>query len=217
MAYLNKGSVHTYQGDVMLSTVTMIETAERRLVAKKQEVDDALNELDLLEHQAFDIYKKQIYYDGMRSGFIDATNDWIQMIDKGVDKDGNKIDKRKNYREKNLHKHFTDYLQKILGIDDIQIHHISDWNLGEGKFVYFMSHNHQWILEIPTIDGIRFKSYQKYGSFCFKLKLSHMDSKHTSSVIGYTFEEEDLKDIMAKGLKTYCSEEESDVNDKSNG
>lgn len=200
MAYLNNG----YQGDPMPSTITMIETVERRLAAKKQEVDDALNELDLLEHQAFDIYKKQIYYDGMRSGFIDATNDWIQMVGKGVDKDGNKIDKRKNYREKNLYKHFTDYLQKILGIDDMEIYKITEWNFGEGKFVYFMSHNHQWILEIPTIDGIRFKSYQKYGAFCFKLKLSHMDSKHTSSMIGCTFDEEELGNLMIQGLKKYC-------------
>ena len=50
------------------------------------------------------------------------------------------------------------------------------------------------------------KSYEYYGSYCFLLKLHFYSSPSHLEMVGSTFEEKDLKNILQLGVEKYCKE-----------
>ena len=206
MSYVNDGTrFYLYDGKPQLSSSTIIATAERRLASKKQALEDMQNEFDLIEKQAFFTYKDQIFYAIVHMGFIKGATDWIKMLKDGVDKEGKKLDGRRKYNEKQVFELLTTELSKYLGIDDMKINEICDYNYGEGNHIYFTSHNHGWELEIPIVKNVQLRSYQYNGASCFKLVLLHQDSEHCFSSVGSTFEENELANFMAQGIAKYCT------------
>ena len=186
-------------------TLDMITRAEQRVAKKKEALEDVQNEYELLEKQAFWLYKTKINYITLDCNLINIAAKWLRMVEKNEDDDGNKLDKRKKYKEKDTFNYICDVIKRYLGLEDFKIIDIFDYNYNQGKHIEFSSHNHNWVLEIPHPDKVSFKEYQARGRYAFMLLLSHKDSEYYSKVVGSTFEEDELKDIMKSAIKKYCS------------
>ena len=182
------------------------ELVERRIADKKNIISDLENELDLLKDQALSIYKFNVRYDfiGNENIFIKAQK-WLSMIKKGVDSDGNKLDKRKKYPEKTTFEIFQSDLGKLLGIENFHIDDIINMNYSQAYEAEFTYLDHKWALFIPIIKNIQMKAYENNGAYCFKLRLYHYDSPNHLMEVGSTFEEKDLKDILQLGVEKYCT------------
>lgn len=187
-----------------MTTTELFKLAERRLKDKRQFVEDVKNECQLLEKQAFDLYKSYIDYTWlMLVGSIEKARNWFRMLSSNQDMDGNKLDKRKKYDEKISFDVFTKRLQKCLDVPDLKIVKITDFNFTQAWNIDFKAHGHDWMIQIPVVQNIRLESYQRYGSNCFQLSL-YERGDNVITQIGATFEEDELKDLMAKGIEEYC-------------
>ena len=62
--------------------------------------------------------------------------------------------------------------------------------------------------QIPHIKAIKLGVYKNYGGGVFKLALVHNDTECSCSwsQFGSTYEEDELKDIMAQGIEKYCNQ-----------
>jgi hypothetical protein len=209
MSFARPNDGYDYTGNFKLSSLATITQAERRLAVKKQALDDMQNEYNLLEEQAFKTYKSNIYYLTLdQEGFINQCKTWLKMKKENKDADGNKLDGRKKYKEKNIYDYYIEHIEELLGIEGISDIKFIDYNFGQATEIEFSYLNHKWELEIPHIKSIQLKAYQNYGASVFKLKLTHQDVKYTSSwsCIGYTYEEDELKDLMQQGIEKYVTE-----------
>ena len=184
--------------------------AERRLSAKKLALDDLKNEYDLIEQQAFRTYKENIQYMLLdQPSTIKTCREWLNMLSKNQDTDGNKLDKRKKYKEKEKETYdwYIDYIKKLLDIKYMNNVKFIDFNFGQATNIQFEYKEHNWYLEIPHIKAIKLNAYKNYGGSVFKLALVHNDIEHSCSwsQFGSTYEEDELKDIMAQGIEKYCN------------
>ena len=186
-------------------TLDMITRAEQRVAKKKETLEDVQNEYELLEKQAFGLYKSKINYITLDRNLINIAAKWLRMVEKNEDDDGNKLDKRKKYKEKDTFNYICDVIKRYLGLEDFKIINIFDYNYDQGKHIEFSSHNHNWILEIPHPDKVSLKEYQSRGRYAFMLLLFHKDNECYSKAVGSTFEEDELKDIMKDAIEKYCS------------
>jgi NADH dehydrogenase/NADH:ubiquinone oxidoreductase subunit G len=182
------------------------EKVERRINTKKIALDDIKNELDLLMKQAIETYKSEVIYIyiGQESVWEEAQK-WISMLKKGTDSEGNKINKRKKYPEKTSFEFLQSTLRKILGIETLSINNIINYNYTEGYEASFTYLDHEWAIYVPMISNIQMEQYERYGAYCFKLKLYFYTSPNSLMVVGDTFEEDDLKDILQLGIEKYCN------------
>ena len=199
---LKNSKYDTNRWDVTaIPTENQFENSKRRLLAKKQAIDDLQNEYQLLESQALNLYKNNVVYWTLGEGFIKDMITWLDMVNKNQDSEGNKLDKRKKYREKNVFNYMSDLISKYLGVDDLVVTDIHYYGFySEGYYINFTSHNKKWGLFIPMPEKVTLKTFQFEGESFFKLSLYVYKSEHHMSLVGATFIEEELKDIMAKAL-----------------
>jgi len=188
-----------------IPSIVKIEKAEQRLKEKKKIVEDMQNELRLLEFDAFDTLKKEVYYFDFPYTSIEKAVKWIKMSN---DKE-NKIDKRKKYEEKDAYEYLTYTLEKYLDKKDIKITEI----IYEGYSsyavnIFFTCQGYDLYLKVPMIQNISMKEYQYYGQYIFKLTLYHEVKKSISEAIDSTFREPELKDILNKFLEEHNAETE---------
>lgn len=208
-----KNSSYSYTGIFVPSGLSQISQAERRLASKKQALEDIQNEYELIEKQAFNTYIENIsYFQLSQKGYIDKSMKWLAMKNKNQDADGNKLDGRKSYPEKTIFEYYTNYLKELLGIEYMKDMHFYDYNFGDGCHISFEYKDHIWQLDFPYVENVKFKSYQSHGASIFKLRLLHKDRDMVWSQVGATFEEDELKDIMAQGIEKYCSDISKDTN-----
>ena len=202
----NEHGFHGFDFDNYTPSLKAFETVERRIAEKKTVISDLENELDLLKKQALSTYKSNVRYDfiGSENTFIKAQN-WLSMLEKGTDSDGNKLDKRKKYLEKITFEVFQSDLGQILGIEDFKIDSIINYNYSEGYETEFTYLDHKWALYVPMIRNIEMKAYENRGAYCFQLHLLHYDSPNSLTMVGATFEETELKDILQSGVVKYCT------------
>ena len=182
----------------------IFDKCERRIAKKRQDIEDLNNELMLLEDQAVRTYKNFVFYFKLNPETIKHAREWLWMVKNNKDSDGNKLDKRKKYEEKSCFEFIRDHVKEILGISDIEITSIIDVNWGQANDIEFSYLDHTWRLEVPSIKHVSIKDYQNYGSIVFKLRLCHC-KEYLIETIGSTFEENELADIMQKGIEKYLS------------
>ena len=104
MSLAYKNDTYNYNGEYEMGSLNKFAQAERRLSAKKQALDDMKNEYDLIEQQAFRTYKENIQYMLLdQPSTIKTCREWLNMLSKNQDADGNKLDKRKKYKEKEMY------------------------------------------------------------------------------------------------------------------
>lgn len=104
MSLVYKNDTYNYNGKYEMSSLNKFAQAERRLSAKKQVLDDMKNEYDLIEQQAFCIYKENVQYMLLdQPSTIKTCKEWLSMLSKNQDTDGNKLDKRRKYKEKEVY------------------------------------------------------------------------------------------------------------------
>ena len=170
-------------------SITKIEQAERRLKEKKHYLEDVQNEYRLLEEDAYNTYKREVIY--MR------IPPWLRMIN---DKE-NKIDKRKHYEEKDIFEWLTKELKTLFGKDDIKITNIMQYGLGSSaNLICFTCQGHKFELYIPVMQNVSLQDYQNQGDYVFKMHISNNDKENILEVFDYTFEEDELKDILNNWL-----------------
>ena len=205
MSLKNVDHYFDYMGNPTLTSKQLFEQGERRVEQKKQVLDDMQNEYELLQQQLFNLYREHVYYNWCFSkSSIEGARSWLRMQKEKVDADGNKLDGRKNYPEKDYYKYLTDDIQDNLGIKNIQITRIIDYNFGEADEIEFVYEGHEWRLNVPNVKHLEMKAFLREGNSCFKLQLYHKDSDVCWSLIGSTFEESELANIMAKGVSKWC-------------
>ena len=183
----------------------LFDKCEKRIAKKRQDIEDLNNELMLLEDQAMQTYKNYVYYFKLHPDTIRRAREWLWMVKNNKDSDGNKLDKRKKYEEKSCFEFIRDCVKEVLGIPNIEITSIIDVGWGQANDIEFSYLGHTWRLEVPSIKHVSIKDYRNYGSIVFKLRLCHCE-ECLIETIGSTFEEEELADIMQKGIEKYCKE-----------
>lgn len=196
-----------YNGKLMPSITDQIKKAESRVEAKREAVEDLQNELELLKVQAFNLYKTNILYQlAFPIDWTMGARDWLKMLEDNIDTDGNKLDKRKKYPQKEAFDYCTHQVNRYCGIDDCVITAIMDFNLGAAYEIEFTSHEHRWVLHIPNVKNIKMDYWEHYGGDVFKLELNHRGSDYSYTRIATTFDEDELKEIMRKGIEECCGE-----------
>ena len=208
MSLVYKNDTYNYNGEYEMSSLNKFARAERRLSAKKQALDDMKNEYDLIEQQVFRTYKENIQYMLLdQPSIIKTCREWLNMLSKNQDTDGNKLDKRKKYKEKETYDWHIDYIKQILGIEYINNVKFLDLNFGQATHIQFEYKEPNWYLELPHINAIKLDAYRNYGGSVFKLALVHNDTEHSCSwsQFGSTYEEDELRDIMTQGIEKYCN------------
>lgn len=166
------------------------------------------NEYDLIEQQALRIYKENIQYMLLdQSPTIKTCREWLNMLSKNQDADGNKLDKRKKHKEKGIYDWYINYIKELLDIEYMNDVKFIDFNFGQATYIQFEYKEHNWRLKIPHIKAIKLDAYKNYGSSVFKLALVHNDTEYSRSwsQFGSTYEEDELKDIMTQGIEKYCN------------
>lgn len=178
-----------------------LKQSERRIKTKKQQLEDFQNELDLLKHQEFDTCKSNISYFGFQnSNITEKAIKWLKMLKEGKDKDGNKIDKRKNYEEKLNYDILTKSIREILENDNIIIDEIIIYGKYSEAYEYkFTYNNMQHYIQIPVVARVPFDSYDYYGiEHTFGITLHVYTSPHVSEYIGGSIFMDEIKDIWKK-------------------
>lgn len=176
-------------------SITKIETAERRLKEKKNYLADIQNELRLLELDAFNTYRKEVIYTWLLPGIVAKARKWLSMCnDKNF-----KLDKRKKYEEKEHFNYVTHDLQNIFGQDDIVITEINQLGYNaSADIIEFDCKGHHFILTQPIIQNISLDDYQYNGDYAFKIHLHVEEKPGIHDLVGVTYNERELKDIMNK-------------------
>jgi hypothetical protein len=178
---------------------------ERRINDKKQMIEDLQNELELLKQQEFNLLKNKVNYTTFLEGIMKSAQKGFYMLKDNKDKEGNKLDRRKKYNEIEIFNWFKETVGKVLGIEDIVITGMIDYNFGQGLFIEFEYLNKGWRLEVPLLSSMMLqKAYETYGNTCFKIALVYQESEHFWTLVDATFDEEELKEIMKKGIDKYC-------------
>ena len=194
MSLVYKNGTYNYNGEYGMGSLDEFAQAERRLSEKKQALDDMKNEYDLIEQQAFNTYKENIKYMLLdQPSMIKMCREWLNMLSKNQDADGNKLDKRKKYKEKEMYDWYIDYIKKLLDVEYMNDVKFIDYNFGQATYIQFEYKEHNWRLGIPHIKAIKLDAYKNYGSSVFKLALIHNDT------------EDELRDIMTQGIEKYCN------------
>ncbi len=208
MSLAYKNDTYNYNGEYEMGSLNKFARTERRLSAKKQALDDMKNEYDLIEQQTFRTYKENIQYMLLdQTSTIKTCREWLNMLSKNQDADGNKLDKRKKYKEKETYDWYIDYIKKLLDIEYMNDVKFIDFNFGQATNIQFEYKEHNWYLEIPHIKAIKLDEYRNYGGSVFKLALMHNDTEYSCSwsQFGSTYEEDELRDIMTQGIEKYCN------------
>lgn len=181
-----------------------LKQSERRIKAKKQQLEDVQNELDLLKHQEYDTCKHEISYFGFQnSNITEKAIKWLKMLKEGKDKDGNKINKRKKYEEKICYDILTESIREILGDDSIVINEIIIFDKYAEAYEYkFTYNNMKYYIQIPVVARVPFDSYDYYGiEHSFGITLHVYTSPHVSEYIGGSIFMDEIKDIWKKHLE----------------
>ena len=200
---------YNYQYGLDISPTTKFDLVKRRMSEKKQLIEDLQNEYNLLEQQALGLYKTRVTYPLLGNTIIEGADKWLHMVKSGTDSEGKKLDRRKKYKEKDDYNYIYDYVKGLLGLDDFELIRFIDYNYGTKKEIEFASHGHKWELHVPIIKHITIKDYRLEQEFCFKLCIYHNEG-FFYEYVGSTFEEDELKDIMAKGIEKYCEVEDGE-------
>lgn len=179
--------------DMVLET---FEDAKRRIAKKEQDIKDLENELYLLKLQALNTYKKAIvYFFPTRGNNVAMARNWLKMIE-----EGKKLDKRRKYEEKESYDAVNSYISNVLGVI-IAVTKIVDYNYGQATIFEFHHEGERFRLQVPNVDLITLKAFEYEGEEAFKLSLSVKDSEYSTKVIGSTFNDKELADIMNKYLE----------------
>lgn len=171
-------------------------TAERRLHDKKQEVEDKQNELRLLEQDAFDTYKEEVGYMLGFTFLIPAAVKWMHMLQ---DK---KVDKRKRCNEKTAFEQVVEGVQELFDRSDIQVtEFIQEGMSHKGDQIIFTCGGHKFSLTIPLLGNLSVDDYKQEGPYIFKIRLHNCDNSSIHDLVGATFEECDLPEMLSKYLE----------------
>lgn len=170
-------------------------TAERRLHDKKQEVEDKQHELRLLEQDAFDTYKEEVSYIHGFTFLIPPAVKWMHMLH---DK---KVDKRKRCNEKIAFNQVVEGVQELFDRSDIQVtEFIQEGRSHTGDQIIFTCDGHQFSLTIPLLGNLSIDDYKLEGPYIFKIRLHNCDNSSIHDLVGATFEECDLPEMLSTYL-----------------
>ena len=215
LVYKEDNRVGIYSmGQTITPSLNQFTTVERRVAEKRSYLEDVQNELDLLELQAFRLYSSQVEY--LRFTYIDTklVRAWMRMLKSGKDSSGNKLNRRKKCPEKEMYESCLHTLERYLGISGIKLleivecglHHVAD----SFEFRYM---DHMWSINIPLIQNMSLQDYKDFGNSAFKLEL-YYHSGCTRYLVGSTFEEDDLSDIMKSGVEKFVKDGDPNEEDR---
>lgn len=207
MALKNDGEYkYGLNGGIVIPSLILFEKAEQRLANKKSAIEEMQNEYELLQRQAFETYTEHIFYWQLSKSLIKEAQKWLMCIKKDKAPDGTKLDKRKKYTEKERFVFLKETLEDMLKIETIDISEIYDYNFGQANEIEFLYAGEKWTLEVPNIQGISLDRYKTYGPDVFKLSL-RCCKDHVRYLVGSTYVEEELADLMKKGIEKYATQE----------
>lgn len=190
--YNSAAAIEAGTSSVQLARIDSIVSEQERILK------DAKYKLAIFKAEKLRIYKANVWYPHL-SGFVDGAREWNSALKSGMIK-GEKLDKRKNYDEKNHHKHFLNELESYLG-HKVEIKGFSILGYSHyGTIVEFECDDKMFSLQIPVVERIGIKEMD-YDPDIFKLRLCVETSSSSRSLIGSTYEEEELGKILDKYLE----------------
>ena len=188
---------------------TKLKTLKNRLAVKKAQLEDVQYEYDLEYRALFNAYKEHITYDMMCINyFAQKAQKWLGCLERNEAPDGEKLDKRRSYDEKESYNYLVDKLKKIFNREDIELIKIYDYNFSEAWEYIFRCENTEFIFTVPNVQKVSFKSFEYNADWCFKIKLGYYKNEHVASTFFSTFDEEEgLDKALENKLKELKSTE----------
>lgn len=183
--------------------------ADRRLQAKIVECQDLLNEYTLLRDQTFQILKTTVdYRDFYFPEFIIKAGQWWMMKHNGRDSNGNKLDLRKKYEEKEFYQQFIDRLNEVLALTDNPITEFTNvefYNLPFSEVRFrFDFHGHDYGLRFPIPKNMEKRIFILFGISAFQFNLVEFSPEtpfvHKSLV--NSFDLEDIKTYLHSDMNS---------------
>lgn len=184
--------------------------AERRLQAKIAECQDLLNEYTLLRDQTFQILKTTVdYRDFYFPEFIIKAGQWWMMTHNGRDPNGNKLDFRKKYEEREFYQQFVDRLNEVLDLTDDPITDFTNvefYNFPCSEIRFrFDFHGHDYGLRFPIPKNMEKRTFVLFGVSAFKFKLFEFlpaTSPLVEKSLVSSFDLEDIKTYLHSDMKS---------------
>ena len=188
---------------------TKLKTLKNRLAVKKAQLEDVQYQYDFEYRALFNAYKEHITYDMMCINyFAQKAQKWLGCLERNEAPDGEKLDKRRSYDEKESYNCLVDKLKKIFNREDIELIKIYDYNFSEAWEYIFRCENTEFIFTVPNVQKVSFKSFEYNADWCFKIKLGYYKNEHVSSTFFSTFDEEEgLDKALENKLKELKSTE----------
>lgn len=188
-----------FYGNFCHSSQHELDEIERRVKFKESTISDLKYELSLLKEDRIRIYKHHINYTITDICIIGLAQKWISALSTNK-MNGEKLDKRKHYEERDMFNFLSDWLNKKLN-HQVNITTIYEYNFGEGWDIIFEFEDKKYSIYIPITRNIKHSSVEQYGAkYCFSIHLSAYSSESCSEVIGMTYNEDELKNIFQNYL-----------------
>lgn len=167
-----------------------LNRAKRRLKDKEQAISDLQNEYELLEKQAFELYKHEIIYFGFDyAPDIEAARDWLNKLTT------EKIDKRKNYPEKIAYDSLNSRLSELLGTN-LTVTSIIECNWGDAFEFEFSYAGDTYMFEVPIVAHVSLESYQREKEYVFEAHLTKYAGNSSWNTIQSGLYLEDFQDYF---------------------
>lgn len=198
-AYIN----NVYKlGSEQKDTKTELKKLNNRLELKKLQLEDIQYEYDLELNALYEAYKSGIIYDFLGlNWWAEKAQKWIGCLETNITPNGEKLDKRRTYEEKDAYNYLVDSLQKMFGRNDIELTKIYNFNFGEAWEYIFKCEDIDFILKVPIIHKVTFKSFERYKDWVFRVTLGYYKSSHVTETFFSTFEDEGFDKALEDKLK----------------
>ena len=129
------------------------------------------------------------------------------MKHKGRDSNGNKLDLRKKYEEKEFYQQFIDRLNEVLDLTDTPITEFTNvefYNLPDSEVKFkFNFQKHTYVLSFPIPQNVDKRTFILFGTSAFQLKLFEVlseDSPEVRKLVVISFDLEDIKTYLHSNL-----------------
>lgn len=181
-----------------------IVRAEQRVKDRKKELEEAQYLYDLMKREAVKTLKEHVSYDYMyfMGACVNDARTWMKMLKDGKDSEGNKLDKRKKYQEKDRYNMLIDDLQRYLGLEDkdsFEFLEILEFGFERAGYEFVFNYRGgKFYLYLPVLKNVPMKYYEEYGDWYFRLSIHYYTREHCSTCIWNGFDEEEMKGVIDK-------------------
>jgi hypothetical protein len=187
--------------DPYMSVKEAFDLVERQVKNKKEAVDQAEVELDLLKQRAYMTYKQKCDYILFYILDFNGAQRWLNMIMQGCDTEGRKLDRRRKYPEESSFQMVQSKLRQLLNQPTLEVVCLVAHNFTTGGWsINFTLDDHKYSIHIPLPNKITYETYKERGRSAFELTIFNADTSNVRTWAGSTLFVDELPQVMEQAI-----------------